>query len=218
MAKSSIMIDLDDPRSTKIAEVMSNKTSKRILGLLFDKEMSESEISEALEIPINTAGYNMKKLSESGLVEKSNKFMWSSKGKKMNYYKISNKRIVISPRKMIGGILPALLGSFLIAGGLKFLYEMNLKNMQVKQAFRTVVDSGASGGIATPSAGSAMQEAATTAVQKTTETAAGNLDSGFNFYNFLANAPNSWAWFLIGALTALLIFILWNWKNVGGEK
>lgn len=212
------MIDLDDPRSAKIAEVMSNKTSKKILSLLSDKELSESEISEALEIPINTVGYNMKKLSESGLVEKSNKYMWSAKGKRMNYYKVSNKRIVISPRRMMSGVLPALLGSVLIAGGLKFLYDFNLRNMQVKQAFRTVVDSGASGGIAAPSAERAADFAATTAVQKTTETVAGNLDSGFNFYNFLANAPDSWAWFLIGALTALLIFILWNWKNVGGEK
>jgi len=40
--------------------------------------------------------------------------------------------------------------------------------------------------------------------------AVGEATSSGGFYNTLANAPNSWAWFLIGALTALLVLILWN--------
>lgn len=28
------------------------------------------------------------------------------------------------------------------------------------------------------------------------------------------DAPNSWAWFLIGGMSALVLFILWNWRNL----
>ena len=69
MAEKIISIDLNDPRSAKIAEVIRNKTCKRILGLIAEKEVSESEISSELSLPMNTIGYNVKKLVDSGLIE-----------------------------------------------------------------------------------------------------------------------------------------------------
>ena len=59
---NSIMIDLNDPRTEKIADVISNKTSKKILTLLADNELSESEIAKGIGAPMNTVGYNIKKL------------------------------------------------------------------------------------------------------------------------------------------------------------
>ena len=44
--------------------------------------------------------------------------------------------------------------------------------------------------------GNRMQEASTT-----------------SFRESLINAPNSWVWFLIGGMTALVGLILWNWRN-----
>src|SRR3989344_7017567 len=105
MANNSIMIDLEDPQSGKIAEVLSNKTAKVILGLLAENEMSGSEVAAKLGAPLNTVTYNLKNLVDAGLVEKSKRFFWSSKGKRMELYKVSNKRIVISPRRMIKGII-----------------------------------------------------------------------------------------------------------------
>ncbi|MFH1425200.1 MAG: beta-propeller domain-containing protein [archaeon] len=110
--KKSIEMDIDDPRAGKIAEAMSSQSAKKILHLLAEREMSGSEIASELEMPLNTVGYNLKKLVEAGLVDKLNKSFWSSKGKKMELYKISNKKIIILPRKInravVAGIMSVL--------------------------------------------------------------------------------------------------------------
>ncbi|MFH1310779.1 MAG: beta-propeller domain-containing protein [Nanoarchaeota archaeon] len=94
-----ILIGLDDDRSKKIAEVLGNKTCKKIIDHLVEtKEASEKDISDKLNIPINTIEYNLKKLLDSGLIEKTKNFFWSKKGKKIDIYKLANKHIVISPK------------------------------------------------------------------------------------------------------------------------
>lgn len=95
-----ILMNMDDARSKKVAEVISNPTCKKIVDYLAEnKEKSEEDIAKDLGIPINTAEYNLKKLVESGLVEKASNFFWSKRGKKINLYKLANKHIVISPKK-----------------------------------------------------------------------------------------------------------------------
>ena len=84
-----ILMGMDDKRSKKIAEVLGNKTSKKILDYLTDiKEASEKDISDSLNMPINTIEYNLKKLLEAGLVEKTKNFFWSKRGKKINPFLI----------------------------------------------------------------------------------------------------------------------------------
>jgi len=97
--KNFILVSLDDPRAKKIAEVMGGVTSKKILDYLAEHSgSSEKDLSTALKIPLNTIGYNMKKLLEAELIDKTSKFFWSVKGKKIPLYKVSNKSIVISPK------------------------------------------------------------------------------------------------------------------------
>ena len=103
MTEKQLMIDLDDPRAGRIAEVLGSKTCKQILGILAEKELSESEISSELKLPLNTIDYNVKKLVESGLIEETKGFLWSSKGKRVLRYKIARKRIVISPKTSFKG-------------------------------------------------------------------------------------------------------------------
>jgi len=93
-----VLVSLEDERAGKIAEALGNKTCKKILDLLSEKELSESEIAKQLSLPLNTADYNVKKLVKSGFIEEK-KHLWSSKGKRIPVYKISNKHIVISPKK-----------------------------------------------------------------------------------------------------------------------
>jgi hypothetical protein len=38
MTKHSVIIDFDDPRAARVAEVISNKSCKRMLSLLSSKE------------------------------------------------------------------------------------------------------------------------------------------------------------------------------------
>ncbi|MFH1326858.1 MAG: beta-propeller domain-containing protein [archaeon] len=94
-----IMMDIDDKRSKKIAEVMGNETCKKIIDYLtYNYEKSEEDIANALDMKINTVEYNLKKLLEAGLVDKATKFFWSKKGKKIMLYKLAKKHIVISPK------------------------------------------------------------------------------------------------------------------------
>lgn len=193
MSKNAIMIDLDDPRSDKIADAISNKTSKKILSLLAENEMAPSDIAEKLKLPLNTITYNLKNLTEAGLTEKSKKLFWSSKGKKMDRYRVSNKKIIISPRSMIKGVLPTIL----ITGAIAFVIRA------YTQTTISVADSTArseqllykASDMAMETAGSAAAPMANAAVQTIT------------------TIPNSWTWFLLGGLTALLILLVWNWRK-----
>jgi inhibitor of cysteine peptidase len=98
--KKFILMNLDDERLKKVAEILKSDTCKKILDYLAEnKEKSEEDIAKDLGMPLNTAEYNLNKLVESGLVEKSKNFFWSKKGKKINLYKPANRHIVISPRK-----------------------------------------------------------------------------------------------------------------------
>ena len=82
------MLNLDDERTKNLADVISNSTSKKILNLLSEKEeASEADISRALNLPINSIGYNLKKLESAGLIEVKN-VLWSVKGRKVRMYKL----------------------------------------------------------------------------------------------------------------------------------
>ncbi len=95
-----IMMNINDEKSKKVAEVLKSDTCKKILDYLAEnKEKSEKDIAKDLGMPINTVEYNLKKLIESGLVEKTKNFFWSKKGKKINLYKPANRHIVISPKR-----------------------------------------------------------------------------------------------------------------------
>lgn len=191
MTEKSIMIDMNDPRAGKIAEVISNSTCRKILELLSDKEMNESEISRQLGIPMNTTGYNIKKLIDSGLIEKS-KSLWSVKGKKVISYKISNKKIIISPKSSFKGIVPAVLISGLAALVIR-AWSFS------KEVVSSVV----------PQSSAAYGKAAASNALDATSSSA-----GYEIYYNFVNTGYSWLWFLLGALAGLLIFLGWNWRKI----
>src|SRR3989344_4247429 len=187
MTKSYVMVNLDDPRTARIAEVMGNKTCKRILALLGEHELSESELAQRLAAPTNTVNYNVKKLVGSGLIEPSRSF-WSVKGRAVRTYRLSQKDIVISPKTFTRGLLPAFVISGAVALGLKILGG-------AQQSMSSLAD-GVSAGEKTAVATVASESAKT---------------SSDYLYYALASAPDSWAIFLIGALFALSVLLLWNW-------
>ena len=98
MEEKYVLVSLEDEKAEKLANILGNKTCKKILNLLTEKEKSESEIAKELGMPLNTVDYNIKKLIKAGLIEEK-KHLWSSKGKRISFYKVSNKYIIISPKK-----------------------------------------------------------------------------------------------------------------------
>lgn len=219
MAGRSVLIDLDDPRMGVLADVLANKSSKRILSLLAEAELSASEVALRLSMPLTTVDYNMKKLARAGLIEKTRSLL-SSKGKLVPVYRVSEKRIVISPRRMLRGIVPAFLVSIFLVLGLK-LWEMSYRaKLLFAESARAIpssigfvvndttvaFDNGAG------AASSFYAEAAANASSAGVPVAdAVRITFSDKLYAFLVSAPNSWALFFIGALCALCAVLLWNW-------
>lgn len=176
-----LSIDLNDPRTKDIAEIMGNKTCKEILNLIAEKELTETEISQKLKLPINTVDYNIKKLIKSGLIESST-FWWSIKGKKMPSYKVSNKKIIISPKSFSSKIL--LLPALIIGGAVALVVR---KLSFVNQSEVLATEDFSLKSIQASSRGSTAEI----------------LQSGF------FSSLSGWEWFLIGAwFGAILLFIL----------
>src|SRR3989338_9604127 len=123
MTEKYFMLDLDDARAGAIADVMQNKTCKKILSHLAEHDSSEGDLVKSLGLPATTVHYGIKKLIDAGFVTVSNS-MWSVKGKKIPVYRVSEKKIVISPKKSMGGKILATLGlTGLAALGLKVLFS-----------------------------------------------------------------------------------------------
>lgn len=110
-----ILMGLDE--AGNLGEVLKNKTAKKILEFLGDvNEVSEKDLSIALHIPINTVEYNLKKLIKSGLVDKTNNFFWSVKGKKIPTYKLAKKHIIIGTKKPSLSYIKSLLPVIFVSG------------------------------------------------------------------------------------------------------
>ena len=125
MARKEINMDIDDPRIGKVAEVISNKTCKKILGVLAEEpEMSESEIASRLGLPLNTIGYNVDKLVEAGLIEPVKGFLWSVKGKRIQKYRVANKKIVISPKVNVNKIAAGFVGALILVGVIALIISL----------------------------------------------------------------------------------------------
>ena len=97
-----IMLNLEEQPAKELAEVLASEKSRSILNYLADKDhATASQISKELEIPLSTLNYQLKKVVASGLVE-NEEFHYSKKGKNVEHYKLANKHIIISPKKIVG--------------------------------------------------------------------------------------------------------------------
>ena len=183
-----LLISLDDEKSKPLAEVLLSKICKEIINLLAQNELSEKDISERLNSPINTIEYNLKKLLKAELIEKSSNFFWSVKGKKIPTYKLSNKTIIISPKKSnlnskIKSLLPVAIlvgvGTFLI----KNLTKIKPIEFQDSNLLKTTIESSG--------AESFVQNA-----------------------NIFWTSVPAWFWFLSGAIIVCAIFYILNWRKI----
>lgn len=181
MANEYIMLNMEDEKSAKIAEILANKTCKKILSLLADKNASESDIARELGIAINTAEYNIKKLAEAGLIEKAEHW-WSVKGRKIPIYKLANKYIVIAPKtsnKTLKNFVPVVLLSG-IAGLIIRYLAMPVQFVETSE--EKFIE-------AAPQVSGAVNIASVSLIDKIL-------------------ALPGWSWFLIGAGFAILVFLI----------
>lgn len=186
------MVSFEDPKIKKISEILGNGTCKKILDFLAEKESTKTDISKALRIPLNTVEYNVNKLNESGLIEKSKDYFWSTKGKKIAVYRISNKSIVISPRN--SNKMRSILAFIGFSGLAAFVIKILTQKEEVYYATKGVFENNSIIGPASMAGADNIVTATPNAIQ-------------------LASVE-PWFWFLIGAVGIGLLFLILNWKKI----
>ena len=193
MTEKYFMLDLDDGRAGAIADVMQNKTCKKILSHLAEHDSSEGDLVRALNLPPTTVHYDIKKLIDAGFVTVS-KSMWSVKGKKIPIYRVSEKKIVISPRRSSGGKVLATLGlTGLAALGLKVLFSNSVSQTTI-------------GG----------QDMMYGAAESAKVAVASAPSIGISPDQILATPPipEIWIWFLFGGIFSLFMYMILNWRRL----
>jgi len=199
MEKKFILVSMEDTKAKKIAEVLGNKTCKKIIDALTEnKNLSEKELAHNLGIPINTVEYNLKKLLEAGLIDKAKNYFWSKKGKKIILYTLSNKSIIIQPKNTrvsskIKSILSVLGISAVFAIILKYFSE----SIYASRAPERILEA------STDEAGVFAEKSAQ---------AANVFSQNIDF--FFTQSHPTWIWFLSGALLAIIIFTILNWRKL----
>jgi DNA-binding transcriptional ArsR family regulator len=203
MNNNFLLISLEEKKAKKIAEAINNETSRKILDALAKKEYTETELSKDLGIPISTVHYSMKQLVDANLVI-VDEFHYSSKGKEVNHYKLANKYIIIAPKgsdnrfmEALNKILPLTVITAVTGGVLTLfgLLRTGSSNMMIKSAAMDTAD-------AAPRLMMASEETLTTAGAEMAPQAIEVTRP------FMQSEPI--AWFLIGALSIIIIYFLYE--------
>lgn len=197
-------MNLNDEKSVKVAEAIANKTCKKILSILADKELSETEIAAIIKIPINTVDYNIKKLLEAGLIEKSKSFFWSVKGRKIETYRLSNKKIIISTKTSFGGLI----SSIVIFGSLGLAANVFRNIFSYSKTMTSSINLVSDMGVEKISSGSLAR------VPEVVQESAG-LIAYNNIFNFSSLFNNAWIWIVLGIVFGVFAYFIFN-KLKGG--
>lgn len=197
--ESFILVSLKDAESKKLANVISNETSRKILDYLSGKKYAtESDLAKEMSLPISTIHYNLKQLVHSGLV-KTEEYHYSEKGKEVNHYSLSNKFVIIAPQtgEKILSKLKKLLPIAIITAGIAAV-------MQFVLFTRAGTFSAKNGVMLAENA-----RAADTAAAGSIGTAPAPLVQS-NALNIPSYAPSIALWFFIGAMSALAIYFVYD--------
>ena len=191
--KNFLLLSLEDSKIKKVSNVISNESCRKILDYLSNKEATESELAEKLQLPISTVHYNLQQLMETGLIN-AEEFHYSRKGKEVNHYRLANKYIIIAPKKTFGikeklrSILPVILIAAGIAGIIQLVNNYFSKINQAQEF--------------TMAKSLAVEKAA---VSAPTLSKTASAESSKVLYFIPQNIA---FWFLVGALIAMLIYFI----------
>jgi len=187
--ESFLLVSLDEQKSKSLAQVLSNDTARKILDYLSKVDhATETDISKVLKVPLSTVHYNLDLLVKSDLVS-NEKFTYSEKGKEIIHYSLSNKYVIIAPKKTellmekLKQFLPVVLITTGVSLLIKYIWPV-LTNAPIAQE-RLMA---ASAPLMEESADMALKAIPSQPVMQTQEFA---------------------VWFLFGSVFALLIYFVW---------
>ena len=185
-----VLVSLKESKAKKLAQVISNESCRKILDYLAEKEATETELAEKLEVPISTVHYNLKHLTDAGLVD-VDEFHYSEKGREVNHYKLANKYVIIAPKSTFGikeklkSILPVALITVAAAGLLK-LFTARMATFGAAKSM--------------------VREAVMTTAPEVGEAAADAVAIGIDPVSI--SGHDIALWFLIGAVFAIVIYMI----------
>ena len=130
MADTVILLEPGDERAQRVARAMASQTANDMLHLLGEGQMSLTEITERLGVPLTTAKYHVENLLDAGLISVS-QTKYSVKGREIKFYSLTNQLLIVAPRQSnIRAILLKYASLFCIMGlatlGLAALYPLLL--------------------------------------------------------------------------------------------
>ena len=99
MADRVEIYSADEDRIKHLGEVFSNNSSRKILSLLTQAEMTSSDIAEGADLSLSLTIHHLEKMQDAGIV-KVTKVSRSSKGHDMKYYS-AKSTILIFPKDVV---------------------------------------------------------------------------------------------------------------------
>jgi predicted ArsR family transcriptional regulator len=218
---------MEDEKIKKVSNVISNESCRKILDYLSEKDATESELAGKLDIPISTVHYNLQQLIETGLIE-STEFHYSEKGKEVSHYRLANKYIIIAPKKTFGikeklkAILPVALivsGAALVVQLVKKFFAHGAVTNVMSTSQQMIVRETIIGQEAADQGAAVAAAKVAEGVQNITQAAPGIMNKTTEYLTqpeivtkTTTIPPSMWSnialWFLIGALFALLVYLI----------
>lgn len=228
-----LLVSLQEEKSKKLAQVISNSTCRKILDVMSDKDnMTETEVAHSLKISPSTVHYNLQQLKKAELIE-SEDFHYSEKGREVHHWRLANKYIIIAPGKTWGikeklkHILPVIgiaggvaLAMQLIGGGPYGVSKLAVSSYQMQ---REVAAPMAAPALAEPEA--FMDEVGIEAADSELLPAATDVAADSEVLPLAAEVvealaapsqaamatPNIALWFFIGAVVAVGLYVFFDY-------
>lgn len=189
--ESFLLVSLNEEKAKKLAQVLSNDTARKILDYLSKKDLvTETQIAKALKLPLSTVHYNLQHLVKSDLVNDEH-FTYSEKGKQISHYSLSNKYVIIAPKKTeqlkekLKKFLPVIFVTTTASLLIKYFWQPTLLKSFSKNVMTSYAEDAAVAGADMLARAPAVQEISATSNQEFA------------------------IWFLFGSVFALLIYFIW---------
>ncbi len=187
-----LLVSLEEEKAKSLAQVLSNDTARKILDFLSKVEHStETEISKQMKVPLSTVHYNLSLLVKTKLVS-DEQFTYSEKGKQIIHYSLSNKYVIIAPKKSellkekLKKFLPVMAVSTVVSIGIKYLWN----------SFSSF----------SPAPTLMMEK---TLIEETADVGARVASSSQEAFTPLLQTQEFALWFLFGSVFTLLLYFIW---------
>lgn len=199
-----LLVSLEEDKAKKLAQVISNDSCRMILDYLTKKKATETEIAQALGLPLSTVHYNLKHLVDNRLVEAA-EFHYSEKGREVLHYSLSNKYVIIAPKGVSESFKDKLRS---IIGAVASVGFIALALQYVPKFFGAV---GATRSSAMQKAGAEIVENAPSLLTESAQDSSFQAVSAAQATQTAQAYQPIWPWFMLGAIACILLYLLFEY-------